>query len=80
MILVWDVDPLMRQKNLYVDEMFQTTAEAESEGLDPVKTNKNPSSPRNLLLSFPKWYFCCGALVLHGVMSACIWSRAILVS
>ena len=32
--------------------------------------------PSKLLLTVPRWLFCCGSLVLY-VMAVCIWSSAI---
>ena len=32
--------------------------------------------PSYLLLTVPRWYFCCGSSMLR-VMSICIWSLAI---
>ena len=56
--------------------MFGTTAEAkgltaEAKGLDPVKNIvKSPlPHPSNLLLTVPKWFFCCGSLQLCSFVS-----------
>ena len=44
--------------------MFRTTAEAKGEDLDPVNMFKTPPA-RNLLLTVPRRYFCCGSSMLH---------------
>ena len=49
-----------------MDQMFRATAEAGGEGLDPITLVKAPS---NLLLTNPRWYFCCGFSVMHVFMS-----------
>ena len=53
--------------------LFLRRATGRGRGLDPENVFQSPS---NLLLTVPKWYFCCGSAVLH-VMSVCIWSLAI---
>ena len=42
--------------------MFQTTAKAKGEVMDPVKLVKDPS---NLLLTVPMLYFSCRSSMLH---------------
>ena len=50
------------------DQMFRTTAEANGEGLYPVK---HVEAPSNLLLTVPRRHFCCCSSMLH-VMPVCI--------
>ena len=38
-----------------MDQMFETTAEAESKGLEPTKLVEAPSNLFNLLLTVPRW-------------------------
>ena len=55
--------------------MFRTSAESKGEDLDPVNMFNDPPPPRNLLLTVPRWYFCCGSSMLHDNLNKVLFQN-----